>query len=105
MSTKQDHKRWRKEFREGCFERDGHKCKFCDKTEDLDAHHITDRHDMPNGGYGKKNGITVCDDHHLLCEEYHMNDGICNPEYHPDELYRKIGTSYDEAYKECENLK
>lgn len=37
-------------FREGVFARDNHKCRICGKSEDvgcqLDAHHITDRHEM-----------------------------------------------------------
>jgi hypothetical protein len=104
MSTKQDHKRWRKQFNESCLERDGHKCVFCQEKDNLDVHHITDRHDMPNGGYGAKNGITVCNEHHLKCEEFHIY-GTCEPEYHPKALYAKIGTTYDEAYKDCQNLK
>lgn len=104
MSTKQDHKRWRKEFNEGCLERDGHKCRFCDETTDLDVHHITDRHDMPNGGYACSNGITVCGDHHIMCEEYHMT-GSCDPKYHPDNLYLIIGSNYEQAFNDCLKLK
>ncbi len=103
MSTKQDHKRWRKQFNTDCLERDGNKCVFCDETQELDVHHITDRHDIPNGGYVKKNGITVCGEHHLCCEEFHMN-GECKPEFHPDELYIKIGSSFNGAYIDSENL-
>jgi hypothetical protein len=104
MSTKQDHKRWRKEFNEDCLSRDGHKCVFCNEIENLDVHHITDRHDMPNGGYGCLNGITLCEDHHLLCEEYHIS-GFCEEKYHPSSLYIKINTTFDDAFKQCENLK
>jgi len=104
MSTKQDHKRWRKEFNEGCLSRDGNKCVFCDKTTDLDVHHITDRHYMPNGGYAVKNGITLCDEHHLLCEEWHKV-GYCENNYQPYALYSKINTTFAEAYLECEQLK
>jgi len=50
----------REHFRNEVLERDGNKCKFCPRTDSLDAHHITDRHDMPNGGYVKENGITLC---------------------------------------------
>lgn len=32
----------RTEFRESVFKRDGHKCLFCDATENLDAHHIVE---------------------------------------------------------------
>ena len=104
MSNKRDHKRWRKSFNEECLERDHHKCVFCEQTNNLDVHHITDRHDIINGGYTKSNGITVCDDHHVLCEEYH-SIGICEPEYHPDELYKMIGSSYEKALTDSTNLK
>jgi 5-methylcytosine-specific restriction endonuclease McrA len=105
MSNKQNHKRWRKQFNENCLNRDKHKCVFCNVTENLDVHHITDRHVMPNGGYAMSNGITVCEEHHLKCEEFHMNDGKCDPEYHPMLLYQKIGSSYEKAYHESEGLK
>ena len=97
MSTKQDHKRWRKQFNDDCLERDNHKCVFCDETENLDVHHITDRHEMPNGGYVKTNGITLCNIHHLMAEEYHQTseDGDCftgdGPDgFSPKDLYFKI---------------
>lgn len=104
MSTKQDHKRWRKEFREGVFLRDHQKCVFCGSWDDLDAHHITDRHDMPNGGYVVSNGITVCPEHHLECEKYHQNELITEG-FWPDQLYEKIGSSYEKAYEDSLNLK
>lgn len=53
-SNKQKLKRLRKEFRESVFERDGHACVVCGRTETLDAHHITDRKLMPNDGYTNK---------------------------------------------------
>lgn len=104
MSTKQDHKRWRKEFNEGCLSRDGYKCVFCKETTDLDVHHITDRHDMPNGGYGRSNGITLCGEHHLLCEQFHMGNK-CELIYLPIALYSKINTTFAEAFMECVQLK
>lgn len=104
MSTKQDHKRWRKQFNEDCLKRDGNKCVFCNETEDLDVHHITDRHDMPNGGYTITNGITVCQEHHLKCEKWDewIVDLVL---YKPDNLYMMIGSSYEQALIDCENLK
>ena len=104
MSTKQDHKRWRKEFNEKCLERDGHKCVFCNVDTDLDVHHITDRHEMPNGGYAISNGITVCETHHLMCEEHHRT-GHAVVGFHPDDLYAKIGSSKSKAYIDSQNLK
>ena len=104
MSLKQLHKKWRKFFNESCLKRDKSKCVFCNETHELDVHHIIDRHDMPNGGYATENGITVCNKHHLLCEQFHIN-GVCEDEYHPDNLYKKINSSYEKAYESCLKLK
>lgn len=65
----------RDSFREGVFARDNHRCVICgvtaDKTEEgkLDAHHIIERRLWTNGGYFLDNGATVCEMHHLLCEQ------------------------------------
>jgi hypothetical protein len=53
----------RQKFKESVFKRDNNTCQVCghkDNTDFFDAHHITDRNDMPNGGYVAENGITVC---------------------------------------------
>lgn len=76
-------------FSKVVFERDGYKCVFCSITEELDAHHITDRNDMPNGGYVAENGITLCPDHHRRAESGYPT---------ADELYSKIGTDYNQAF-------
>ena len=92
-------------FREAVFERDGHKCVFCDETEDLDSHHITDRSLMPNGGYVKENGITLCKWHHLLAENHHSSGGEdYNEGMHPNDLYVIIGSSHGMAYRASEKL-
>jgi predicted restriction endonuclease len=86
----------RQKFRDDVFGRDRHKCKFCDVTVNLDAHHITDRTLMPNGGYVKENGITLCPEHHIDAEQYHISDGIKYVDgMHPDDLYRIISSSYE----------
>lgn len=91
-------KQIRNQFREEVFKRDGYTCVFCDETENLDAHHITDRNEMPNGGYVKENGITLCPEHHLMAEEYHISDGILWEDgMHPDDLYKKIGNTKEQA--------
>lgn len=65
----------RDQFRESVFARDGHKCVFCGKTADqtpegkLDAHHILERRLWSDGGYYLENGATVCEEHHLKCEQ------------------------------------
>lgn len=63
----------------------------------LDAHHITDRNDMPNGGYVAENGISLCDAGcHVLAEVYHQT-GTAHPGFAPADLYAQIGSSYEEA--------
>jgi 5-methylcytosine-specific restriction endonuclease McrA len=76
-----------------------HKSVPAEKLVLLDAHHITDRNEMPNGGYVKENGISLCDDGcHLLAEVYHKT-GTAHPGFSPEDLYARIGTSFEEAYR------
>lgn len=89
----------REKFRNAVFTRDNFTCCFCDKPA-VDAHHITDRNDMPNGGYILQNGISVCEEHHILCEKFHITDGKeWHYGYHPDDLYKKINSSKELAIK------
>lgn len=62
----------------------------------LDAHHITDRNLMPHGGYVAENGIALCSVCHELAEHYHTH-GEALPGWHPDDLYRIIGSSPEKA--------
>ena len=95
----------RREFRDAVFTRDENMCIFC-RAPAVDAHHITDRNEMPNGGYTVKNGASLCASCHLKAEEYHMTPHAkCWPGYHPDDLYMKIGSSYEEAYAAASGLK
>jgi 5-methylcytosine-specific restriction endonuclease McrA len=96
----------RKKFRESVFERDNHTCRTCDLTDcELDAHHITDRNEIPNGGYVKENGISLCEECHIKAELYHSSNKETHvPGYHPDDLYKLIGSSYEEAVKASEKL-
>lgn len=95
----------RLKFRENVFHRDNHKCKLCDNNENLDAHHITDRNLMPNGGYVKENGITLCPTHHLMAEKFHISnykeweDGM-----HPNDLYKLIDSSFEKAERMSRSL-
>lgn len=96
----------RQNFRGAVFKRDGFKCKFCDVTTDLDAHHITDRTLMPNGGYVKENGITLCPVHHMMAEKFHISGGSeWDENMHPNDLYFKINSSYELAVRISERLK
>ena len=80
---------------------DGHKSFHPDIPEDrlmpLDAHHITDRTRMPNGGYVPENGITLCDDGcHRLAEVFHRT-GTPHQGFSPAGLYARIGSPPDAA--------
>lgn len=101
MSQKK--KKIRAEFRNAVFTRDGFKCKFCEETEDLDAHHITDRTLMPNQGYVEENGISLCKAHHELAEVFHST-GTAAPGFAPEDLYKAIGSDYALAVKASEKL-
>jgi hypothetical protein len=103
-----DKKQLRASFRQAVFERDKYKCRGCGfpaspetAERDLDAHHITDRRELPNGGYVLENGITLCKIRcHELAEVYHISEGRSfEPGYHPSELYLKIHSSSDKAKK------
>ena len=90
----------RENFRNVVFNRDKHKCVFCERTDNLDAHHITDRNEFLNGGYVLQNGITLCPEHHLMSEKYHQTNGEEWFEgFHPDDLYKKIKSSKELAFK------
>lgn len=95
-----DKKKIRENFRNEVFKRDGFKCKICKKDGKIDAHHITDRNDMPGGGYVKENGITLCDNGEQGCHfkaELHTV-GKTVEGYEPETLYKMIKSSYDIAY-------
>lgn len=99
-------------FRAAVFTRDRYTCVVCGRRwtpADADpslgrinAHHVTDRHEFPNGGYVAANGVTVCDGGadscHMKCEQFHISGGTsCVVGLHPNDLYRKIGSSLDAA--------
>ncbi len=97
-------KQLRIDFREAVFKRDDHKCVCCMQPA-VDAHHITDRHDMPNGGYTIENGISLCSSCHLKAENFHDSHGESFVEgYRPNDLYRLIGSSHDRAVQASEKL-
>lgn len=105
-------KQIRSKFRNAVYKRDGYGCKTCNKQftketarENLDAHHITDRNEIPNGGYVKENGISLCDECHIKAEKYHITEGKEWVEgYHPNDLYKLIDSSKEEAIKKSEKL-
>lgn len=109
-------KQVRAQFRASVFKRDRFTCQVCGRKsspekadEELDAHHITDRSLMPNGGYVAENGITVCeggaDSCHMQCERFHISGGTSwNEGLHPEDLYAKIGSSHEQAVRASERL-
>lgn len=110
MSNK---KEIRKKFREVCLDRDKDTCCMCGRKassreealEIFDIHHVTDRSLMPNGGYVLENGITLCKDPcHLKAEEFHST-GVSHPGYSPEDLYKKINSTYEMAVEESKKLK
>lgn len=105
MSTKQFHKQWRKDFNTKVFGRDKNVCKVCGASGKLDAHHITDRHDLPNGGYVPSNGISLCEPCHIKAGEHHITNGNSwTKGFHPNDLYLMINSSYENAYEDSKNL-
>ena len=113
-------KQVRTAFRTAVFRRDRYRCAMCGRfgkdrqggdaheayrpatlsveLADLDAHHITDRNDMPNGGYVAENGISLCAPCHLLAEIFH-DTGTPHPGFSPDDLYAKIDSSFEKAQR------
>ena len=105
-------------FRTAVFQRDRYTCRVCGRKwspEDADpalgrlnAHHITDRNELPGGGYVAENGITVCDGPdscHMKCEQFHITEGQqWAVGLHPDDLYRKVGSSKEKALRASEGL-
>ena len=81
---------------------------------------------MPNGGYVKENGITLCKDTrpnlkalldgneseyhiiscHMRCEQYHISEGNnWEDGLHPDDLYNKINSTLELAIEKSNKLK
>lgn len=100
----------RKTFRDACFARDNYSCAHCGfrsslecAEDNLDAHHITPREHMPNGGYVKENGISLCAICHVKAEDF-LNGDSQDAEFSPDILYRLIGSSREKAVTASEKL-
>ena len=123
----------RHKFRTDVFKRDNYTCQICgygpfkiEPENIFDAHHITDRSLMPNGGYVKENGITLCKDArpnlkallngkqdefhiiscHMRCEKYHISEGEnWEDGLHPNDLYNKINSTLELAIEKSKQLK
>lgn len=103
-----DKKQLRARFRQSVFERDGFRCAMCGLQHDaaawqhepfpLDAHHITDRNELPHGGYVAENGISLCKPCHEWAELEHAK-GVPAEGYGRADLYARIGSNYLDAVK------
>lgn len=129
---KSQKKEVRRKFRDLVFQRDGYRCVCCgfqsskeEVEESLDAHHITPREEMPNGGYVKENGVSLCDPSksggaardgcHFKAEEVlearaagNQYDPEPDDPYHPfapEQLYVAIDSSWKLAVEEALRLK
>lgn len=107
----QEKKKIRQQFRDTSFKRDNYSCVKCGfksspekANQDLDCHHIQDRNLMPNGGYVKENGISLCASCHEKAEVFHST-GTPVPGYSVEELYQCIGSSYEKAVEVSKKLK
>ncbi|HEY1186026.1 MAG TPA: HNH endonuclease signature motif containing protein [Gemmata sp.] len=103
-------KQVRQQFRDAVFARDGFACAVCgfesnpERAEnELDAHHITDRNEMPNGGYVPENGISLCATCHEQAERFHCGSEV-SPGFFPADLYARIGSSETEARTASDRL-
>jgi predicted restriction endonuclease len=104
----------RDNFRNAVFKRDGYRCVCCGlksspqtAEQDLDAHHIVDRHEIENGGYCSSNGISLCkkpNGCHWKAEALHR-DGVAEPGFSPDDLFAKIGSSEEKAREDAKKIK
>lgn len=111
--SKQDKKKIRAAFRDAVFSRDIFTCKGCGEkgtADTLDAHHVTNRDLVPNGGYVAENGITLCKKAggcHEKAEAYDANSTGINGfiGFDPNTLYSSIGSSYERAVEASKKLK
>ncbi len=90
-------------FREGVFARENGHCAFCDVPA-VDAHHILERRLWPDGGYYLDNGASVCEEHHLACEQTVISVEqvreacgikriVVPPHLYADQIYDKWGNA------------
>lgn len=90
----------RETFRTESLKRDKNSCIICKaKNVELDVHHITNRNDIPNGGYVKENGASLCEDCHIQAEDYLNGNLKVDKKYHPDNLYLLINSNKELAFK------
>jgi hypothetical protein len=108
-------KQVREAFRRAVFERARYRCQGpgckvaatpANADALLDAHHITDRHEMPNGGYVAENGISLCKAEggcHEKAEAMLQGHGSF-PGFEPERLYVIVGSSREKAERASRRL-
>jgi len=106
MSQKK--KQVRSAFRNAVFQRDRYRCVGCGyqstPEKALDTHYITDRNEMPNGGYAAENGVSLCKaECYEKAKSHHKGEPV-PPGFSPAELYAKIGSSYQKAVRASKKL-
>ncbi len=108
-----DKERVRARFRDAVFKRAKYRCQgpgctvvATPETAEtvLDAHHITDRTLMDNGGYVAANGIALCATCHEKAEVFHVT-GEALEGWHPSDLYTIIGSFHTAAQAASKRLK
>lgn len=72
-------------------------------TGNHDVHHIIDRSEMPNQGYVKENGITLCEPCHEKAELFHSK-GLVVEGWTPTDLFKVIGSSKELATQKSKLL-
>ena len=99
---------FRAAFRKAVFTRDRFRCRGCGfqssfakANEELDAHHIINRNDIPHGGYVKENGISLC----KTGENCHLKAEQIQPGFEEARLFVLIGSSRAEAIAKAGALK
>jgi hypothetical protein len=104
----------RQRFRDDVFRRAGYRCQGpgcglksspASAVEDLDAHHITNRNELPAGGYVAENGIALCRRPRGCHERAEaVLQGALDADFAPENLYRIIGSSREEAERASRRL-
>jgi hypothetical protein len=94
----------RETFQKEVFHRDNNRCVCCEKPATA-AHHLMERRLWDDGGYHLDNGVSLCDEDHLLAEktlispqELREKAGIKTvilpPHLDPDKVYDKWGNPH-----------
>lgn len=94
----------RENFRNAVFGRDNNKCAVCGREDNLDAHHIISRDIMPNGGYVKENGISLCEECHIKAETMYSDPDGEHFDYAKEKLFEIIGSNEELAYEKSKEL-